>query len=185
MSTGDNPEDFVKSKIDNSDVSLLKIAICEMEWFLSLTHVLLFFQVMVFARSYGPHNQQAKDILDNLKKSSKAKIEYIDVDLLPGFDASLIMTELQRISGQWSFPNIFIGKVSFWRDLSVFLDQNDTWWATDLQIPIIVLFVTLETRWWKFWIGRAERDREIEPHGQDGWWGTLMIEQRIAIGPQM
>ena len=31
MSTGDNPEDFVKSKIDNSDVSLLKIAICEME----------------------------------------------------------------------------------------------------------------------------------------------------------
>lgn len=80
---------------------------------MSLTHVLLFFQVMVFARSYGPHNQQAKDILDNLKKSSKAKIEYIDVDLLPGFDASLIMTELQRISGQWSFPNIFIGKVSF------------------------------------------------------------------------
>ena len=30
MSTGENPEDFVKSKIDNSDVSLLSIAICEM-----------------------------------------------------------------------------------------------------------------------------------------------------------
>jgi glutaredoxin len=68
---------------------------------------------MVFARSYGPHNQHTKDLLDNLKKTSKAKIEYIDVDLLPGFDASLIMTELQQISGQWAFPNIFIGKVSF------------------------------------------------------------------------
>lgn len=31
MSTGENPEDFVKSKIDSSDVSLLKVALCEME----------------------------------------------------------------------------------------------------------------------------------------------------------
>jgi hypothetical protein len=68
---------------------------------------------MVFARSYGPHNQEAKELLDSLKKISMAKIEYLDVDLLPGFDGALIMTELQRISGQWSLPNIYIGKVSF------------------------------------------------------------------------
>jgi glutaredoxin len=79
---------------------------------------------MVFARSYGPHNLQAKEILDNLRKISKAKIEYLEVDLLPGFDASLIMTELQRISGQWAFPNIFIGKVR--RGRSAFVEQNDT-----------------------------------------------------------
>jgi glutaredoxin len=81
---------------------------------------------MVFARSYGPHNKQTKEILDNLKKISKAKIEYIDVDLLPGFDSSLIMTELQRISGQWAFPNIFIGTVSFSRGLSAYVEQYDT-----------------------------------------------------------
>jgi hypothetical protein len=31
MSTGDDPEEYVKFKIDSSDVSLLKIGICEME----------------------------------------------------------------------------------------------------------------------------------------------------------
>ena len=65
---------------------------------------------MVFARSYGPHNRQAKDLLRRISKSLQVKVEFLDVDLLPGWDGSLIMTELQEVTGQWSFPNIFIGK---------------------------------------------------------------------------
>lgn len=65
---------------------------------------------MVFSRSYGPHNQQTKDILRKMQAILKAEIEFLDVDLLPGFDGSLIMTELQRITGQWALPNVFIGK---------------------------------------------------------------------------
>jgi glutaredoxin 3 len=38
------------------------------------------------------------------------QVEFLDIDLLPGFDSSLIMTELQRQTGQWALPNIFIGK---------------------------------------------------------------------------
>lgn len=68
---------------------------------------------MVFARSYGPHNRQAKDLLNKLSKSLSVEVEFLDVDLLPGWDGSLIMTELQDITGQWSFPNIFIGKEHF------------------------------------------------------------------------
>jgi glutaredoxin 3 len=67
-------------------------------------------QVMVFARSYGPHNQQTKDLLKEMAKKLRVHVEYVDLDLMPGFDGSLIMTELQRISGQWALPNIFIGK---------------------------------------------------------------------------
>ena len=65
---------------------------------------------MVFARSYGPHNRQAKDLLIRISKSLQVNVEFLDVDLLPGWDGSLIMTELQELTGQWSFPNIFIGK---------------------------------------------------------------------------
>jgi glutaredoxin 3 len=65
---------------------------------------------MVFTRSYGPHNQQTKDLLGEMKKITGTHVEFLDVDLLPGFDGSLIMTELQRITGQWALPNIFIGK---------------------------------------------------------------------------
>jgi len=87
MSTGEIPKDFVRNKIDSHDV-------------------------MVFARSYGPHNRQAKELLERLSKTLalSIKIEFLDVDLLPGWDGSLIMTELEEITNQWSFPNIFIGK---------------------------------------------------------------------------
>jgi glutaredoxin 3 len=64
----------------------------------------------VFARSYGPHNEQTKELLKKMQKELDIELEFIDVDLLPGFDSSLIMMELQRITGQWAFPNIFIGK---------------------------------------------------------------------------
>lgn len=67
-------------------------------------------QVMVFARSYGPHNRQAKELLKQLSKSLDVHVEFLDVDLLPGWDSSLIMLELQDLTGQWSFPNIFIGR---------------------------------------------------------------------------
>ena len=67
-------------------------------------------QVMVFARSYGPHNRQAKELLQKISKSQNVHVEFLDVDLLPGWDSSLIMLELQELTGQWSFPNIFIGQ---------------------------------------------------------------------------
>ena len=65
---------------------------------------------MVFARSYGPHNRRAKDLLRRLSRALNVNVEFLDVDLLPGWDKSLLMTELQELTGQWSFPNIFIGK---------------------------------------------------------------------------
>ena len=65
---------------------------------------------MVFARSYGPHNRKAKGLLKRLSNTINVNVEFLDVDLLPGWDGSLIMTELQAMTGQWSFPNIFIGK---------------------------------------------------------------------------
>jgi glutaredoxin 3 len=65
---------------------------------------------MVFARSYGPHNDQAKALLKQLQKSIDVQIEFLDIDLLDGFDGSLVMLELQQLTGQWSSPNIFIGK---------------------------------------------------------------------------
>lgn len=85
LSSGDTPAAFVRQKIDSHDV-------------------------MVFARSYGPHNRQAKELLRRLSQALRVKVEFLDVDLLPGWDGSLIMTELQEVTGQWSFPNIFIGK---------------------------------------------------------------------------
>mmetsp|Transcript_10120 Transcript_10120/g.24361 ORF Transcript_10120/g.24361 Transcript_10120/m.24361 type:complete len:150 (-) Transcript_10120:340-789(-) len=88
MSTGETPSAFVQNKIDSHDV-------------------------MVFARSYGPHNRQAKDLLKKLSKVLKVQVEFLDVDLLPGWDGSLIMSELQERTGQWSFPNIFIGNEHF------------------------------------------------------------------------
>jgi len=85
LSSGETPTAFVRQKIDSHDV-------------------------MVFARSYGPHNRQAKDLLRRLSRTLQVDVEFLDVDLLPGWDGSLIMTELQDVTGQWSFPNIFIGK---------------------------------------------------------------------------
>jgi len=85
LSSGENPIAFVRNKIDSHDV-------------------------MVFARSYGPHNRQAKELLRKLSTKLQTNVEFLDVDLLPGWDGSLIMTELQEVTGQWSFPNIFIGK---------------------------------------------------------------------------
>jgi glutaredoxin 3 len=64
---------------------------------------------MVFARSYGPHNEQAKELLIKLQRSIDVQIEFLDVDLLEGFDGSLILLELQQLTGQWALPNIFIG----------------------------------------------------------------------------
>ncbi|VEU33784.1 unnamed protein product [Pseudo-nitzschia multistriata] len=85
LSTGENPAKFIEQKIDSHDV-------------------------MVFARSYGPHNRRAKDLLRRLSRALNVNVEFLDVDLLPGWDKSLLMTELQELTGQWSFPNIFIGK---------------------------------------------------------------------------
>lgn len=85
LSNGEAPSAFVRKKIDSHDV-------------------------MVFARSYGPHNRAAKELLRRLANTLSVNVEFLDVDLLPGWDGSLIMTELQEVTGQWSFPNIFIGQ---------------------------------------------------------------------------
>eukprot|EP00536_Pseudo-nitzschia_multiseries_P004151 jgi/Psemu1/253341/estExt_Genewise1Plus.C_670102 len=85
LSNGESPRAFITQKIDTHDV-------------------------MVFARSYGPHNRQAKDLLRRMSKALNVDVEFLDIDLLPGWDGTLIMTELQEVTGQWSFPNIFIGK---------------------------------------------------------------------------
>ena len=45
-----------------------------------------------------------------MQKAIDVEVEFVDIDLLPGFDGSLIMMELQRINGQWALPNIYIGK---------------------------------------------------------------------------
>eukprot|EP00538_Stauroneis_constricta_P012229 CAMPEP_0119559546 /NCGR_PEP_ID=MMETSP1352-20130426/12889_1 /TAXON_ID=265584 /ORGANISM="Stauroneis constricta, Strain CCMP1120" /LENGTH=152 /DNA_ID=CAMNT_0007607287 /DNA_START=172 /DNA_END=630 /DNA_ORIENTATION=+ len=85
LSSGEDPRDYVKDKINTHDV-------------------------MVFARSYGPHNAEAKNLLKEIQKEINIHVEIVEVDLLPGFDPSLIMHELQEVTGQWAFPNIFIGK---------------------------------------------------------------------------
>eukprot|EP00339_Tiarina_fusa_P003276 CAMPEP_0117037774 /NCGR_PEP_ID=MMETSP0472-20121206/26625_1 /TAXON_ID=693140 ORGANISM="Tiarina fusus, Strain LIS" /NCGR_SAMPLE_ID=MMETSP0472 /ASSEMBLY_ACC=CAM_ASM_000603 /LENGTH=114 /DNA_ID=CAMNT_0004747821 /DNA_START=363 /DNA_END=707 /DNA_ORIENTATION=+ len=85
MTNGEDPEQFVRNKINTNEV-------------------------MVFARSYGPHNDQAKELLKKLQQSINVHIEFLDVDLLDGFDSSLVLLELQQLTGQWALPNIFIGR---------------------------------------------------------------------------
>lgn len=65
---------------------------------------------MVFARSYGPHNHQTKTLLGALSKETNKPVEFLDLDLLPGWDGTLLMMELEAMTGQWALPNIFISQ---------------------------------------------------------------------------
>jgi glutaredoxin 3 len=84
LSTGENPINFVKSKIEQH-------------------------AVMVFARSYGPYNEEAKFLLQEMERNTKTPVEFLDIDLLPGFDPSLIMTGLMDLTGHMKLPSIWIG----------------------------------------------------------------------------
>lgn len=84
MSTGENPKLFVKSKIESHGV-------------------------MFFARSYGPYNEQAKNLLREIEEITDTKIEFLDIDLLPAFDPTLILTELLDLTGSMKLPSVWIG----------------------------------------------------------------------------
>jgi glutaredoxin 3 len=65
--------------------------------------------VMVFARSYGNQNKQAKEVLKLISKETTTPVEFLDLDLMGGWDGSLILLYLEEMTGQWALPNIFIG----------------------------------------------------------------------------
>lgn len=65
--------------------------------------------MIVFARSYGKQNQQAKELLRHISKETTTPVEFLDLDLMEGWDGSLLMLELEDMTGQWALPNIFIG----------------------------------------------------------------------------
>ena len=67
-------------------------------------------QVMVFARSYGKHNEKAKSLLKQISKETSIAVEFLDLDLMPGWDGSLLLLELEELTGQFALPNIFIGQ---------------------------------------------------------------------------
>lgn len=64
---------------------------------------------MVFARSYGKQNHQAKNLLKQISKETTVEVEFLDLDLMEGWDGSLLLLELESMTGQWALPNIFIG----------------------------------------------------------------------------
>jgi glutaredoxin 3 len=64
---------------------------------------------MVFARSYGKQNKQAKELLKQISKETTTPVEFLDLDLMEGWDGSLLMLYLEETTGQWALPNIFIG----------------------------------------------------------------------------
>ena len=64
---------------------------------------------MVFARSYGKQNEQAKTLLRQISKETLTEVEFLDLDLMEGWDGSLLLLALEEKTGQWALPNIFIG----------------------------------------------------------------------------
>ena len=64
---------------------------------------------MVFAKSYGAANIEAKSLLNTLSKETNIPLEFLDLDLMTGWDGSILMLELETMTGQWALPNIFIG----------------------------------------------------------------------------
>mmetsp|Transcript_84550 Transcript_84550/g.244410 ORF Transcript_84550/g.244410 Transcript_84550/m.244410 type:complete len:149 (-) Transcript_84550:208-654(-) len=85
MSTGETPAEYLKRKVESHEV-------------------------MVFARSYGKQNEQAKSLLKQISKETSTSVEFLDLDLLKGWDGSLLLLELELETGQWALPNIFIGQ---------------------------------------------------------------------------
>lgn len=64
---------------------------------------------MIFAKSYGAANIEAKSLLQTLAKETNKAVELLDLDLMTGWDGSILMLELENLTGQWALPNIFIG----------------------------------------------------------------------------
>lgn len=65
--------------------------------------------MMVFARSYGKQNEQTKLLLRQISKETMTEVEFLDLDLMEGWDGSLLLLALEEMTGQWALPNIFIG----------------------------------------------------------------------------
>lgn len=65
---------------------------------------------MVFARSYGKQNEQAKSLLKQIAHETSTSVEFLDLDLMEGWDGSLVLLTLEMMTGQWALPNIFIGE---------------------------------------------------------------------------
>jgi len=84
MSTGETPTEYIERKTKSNDV-------------------------MVFARSYGKQNEQTKFLLKQITKETMTEVEFLDLDLMEGWDGSLLLLALEEITGQWALPNIFIG----------------------------------------------------------------------------
>ena len=64
---------------------------------------------MAFGRSYGKDNRRIKALLHELTEAMDVKVDFLEVDKMPGFDGSLVLQELENITGKWLFPNVFIG----------------------------------------------------------------------------
>lgn len=84
MSTGETPEEYIDRKVKTHDV-------------------------MVFARSYGKQNEQTKLLLRQISQETMTEVEFLDLDLMEGWDGSLLLLALEEKTGQWALPNIFIG----------------------------------------------------------------------------
>jgi glutaredoxin 3 len=65
---------------------------------------------MVFARSYGTPNEQAKSLLKTIAHETSTTVEFLDLDMLEGWDGTLLLLHLEMVTGQWALPNIFIGQ---------------------------------------------------------------------------
>ena len=76
------------------------------------------YDVMVFAKSYCPHCQTSKSIIDLLRHETTTTTTtttwtehflYLDQDMIHQEDASMIQNALLERTGQRTVPNIFIG----------------------------------------------------------------------------
>jgi glutaredoxin len=103
LSTGEDVTAFVRSMIDDHDVSLVVWSSSQARRS-ACTNLCLSFifceQVMVFAKSYCPHCKRTKALLFEMQQSIDVDVEFIDLDLLAGSDGPLIQKELQQVSGQ-------------------------------------------------------------------------------------
>mmetsp|Transcript_9313 Transcript_9313/g.13182 ORF Transcript_9313/g.13182 Transcript_9313/m.13182 type:complete len:139 (+) Transcript_9313:131-547(+) len=83
LSSGENAETFVSQSIqDNS--------------------------VIVFSKSYCPYCRRTKSLLSDMTKSTDIDVQIFELDLQEENDGQLIQSELLRVTGQRTVPNVFI-----------------------------------------------------------------------------
>mmetsp|Transcript_23466 Transcript_23466/g.28208 ORF Transcript_23466/g.28208 Transcript_23466/m.28208 type:complete len:139 (+) Transcript_23466:104-520(+) len=83
LSSGENAETFISQSIqDNS--------------------------VIVFSKSYCPYCRRTKSLLSDITKSTDIDVQIVELDLQQENDGQLIQSELLRLTGQRTVPNVFI-----------------------------------------------------------------------------